>query len=262
VSWILLSNDDGVASPALRPLARALTPLGEVRVVVPEVERSWIGKAITRFEPLHVRKVADDPVGIWACSGYPADAVQLGIHALFDEPPRLVVSGINIGYNYGAAFLMSSGTVGAAVEAWVSGIPGVAVSTGQVGDWEAWRAAVLRPDAAPGWEALGEYTAELLGAIGAGGLFDRCDVVSINVPWGADASTPVRITSVARTGYERLFRKVDEGVFVHDFGALVPFDGLAGTDVGAARERIVSVTPLRMPEAVDVPVEIRRRVER
>ncbi|MEA3510405.1 MAG: 5'/3'-nucleotidase SurE, partial [Actinomycetota bacterium] len=103
--WILLTNDDGIDSPALAPFARALGDLGTVRVVVPDRERSWVGKAITRFDPIRVEKVELDGGEAWTCTGFPADAVQIGIHGLFDEPPSLVVSGINVGYNHGTAFL-------------------------------------------------------------------------------------------------------------------------------------------------------------
>ncbi|MFP3914318.1 MAG: 5'/3'-nucleotidase SurE, partial [Actinomycetota bacterium] len=99
---ILVTNDDGIDAPGLVPLARALQKLGEVRVVVPDRERSWVGKAITRFDPVWMERRERSGVEIMAVTGYPADAVQLGIHALEGATPDLVVSGINLGYNHGA----------------------------------------------------------------------------------------------------------------------------------------------------------------
>lgn len=263
VRVILLTNDDGIDSPSLVPFARALTDLGRVRVVVPDRERSWVGKAITRFEPVTVEKTRREGIEIWACSGYPADAVQLGVHGLFDNPPDLVVSGINLGYNHGAGFLMSSGTVGAAVEAWVSGVPSVALSTGSMDDWHAWKRAVLDPGARPAWERLAAYSAGLVGELLASGVTGLADVVSVNLPFDTDSATPRRLTTIARVGYDRLFRRDGPNRFVHEFGGgLRHFEALEGTDVDAAHHGWVSITPLRMPQAAEVPAQIREILER
>ncbi len=261
--WTLVTNDDGTDSPALVPFARAVEATGrDVNVVVPDRERSWVGKAITRFEPVAVRSERRDGLELWACTGYPADAVQLAVDGLFPEPPELVVSGINLGYNHGIGFLMSSGTVGAAIEGWVSGIPGVAVSTGTVGDWSAWKAEVHAPEARPAWERLAAVAAALVDDLVAAGVTDEADVVNVNLPFEADDTTPRRITTPARTGYDRLFRPVGGGVFVHDFGGgLREFAALEGTDVEAAHQGWISITPLAMPQAVALPPTIRREAE-
>jgi len=125
---LLLTNDDGMDSPTLVPLAKALQDLGTVRIVVPECERSWIGKAISRFETVRLRTVERDGLTLHAVAGTPADCVSLGVHELFPQPPDLVVSGINLGLNFGTAFVLSSGTVGAAIEAALAGVPGIAFS--------------------------------------------------------------------------------------------------------------------------------------
>lgn len=262
VTWILLTNDDGVDSPSLVPFARALEAVGEVRVVVPDRERSWIGKAITRFEPVSVSRIAREGMTVHACTGYPADAVQLGIHGLFDEPPSLVVSGVNLGYNHGTGFLMSSGTIGAAVEGWISGVPAVAVSTGSTGDWQAWRAHAHSPEAHPEWERLAGVCAGLVERVRSSGLLGLADVVSINLPFDTDEATPRRLTSIARVGYDRLFRHVGDGIFVHDFGGgFLEFEALDGSDVDAAHHGWVSITPIRMPQAAVVPGEVAAAVE-
>ncbi len=258
-----MTNDDGVDSPALVPFAQAMARTrGPVRVVVPDRERSWVGKAITRFEPVAVRREERDGVPLWACTGYPADAVQLAVDGLFDESPDLVVSGINLGYNHGVGFVMSSGTVGAAIEGWVSGIPAVAVSTGTMGDWTAWKARAHAPETRPRWERLAALAAALVDRLVDADLPGVADVVNINLPFDADDATPLRITRPARTGYDRLFRSVGDGVFVHDFGGgLREFAALEGTDVEAAQRGWISITPLRMPQSVELPAEMRRRIE-
>ena len=109
--WILLTNDDGVDSPALAPFRDALAGLGEVRIVAPAEERSWVGKALTRHGPVWAEEVERGGAAAVAVSGYPADAVQIGA-AYFGGPPGLVVSGINLGYNHGAGYIACSGRSG------------------------------------------------------------------------------------------------------------------------------------------------------
>ena len=85
---MLVTNDDGVDSPALVPLIRALSELGEVRTVVPAEERSWISKAISRWERIRARRLRREGFEIVAIEGgYPADCTNLGIHSLYEEPP-------------------------------------------------------------------------------------------------------------------------------------------------------------------------------
>ncbi len=263
VAWTLLTNDDGPDSPALVPFARALGELRDVRIVVPDSERSWVGKAITRFDPVHVEEVRRDGLDVWLCSGYPADGVQLAIDGLFESAPDLVVSGINVGYNHGAGYIMSSGTVGAAVEAWVSGVPSMAFSTGTMGDWASWRAYVRTKEAVGQWHRLAVLGAALAGEIENSTLLADADVVSVNMPFEADEKTPRRLTSIARVGYDRLFRPDGERRFVHAFGgAFREFDELHGTDVDAAHHGWVSITPIRMPQAASVEDRVRRSLER
>ena len=125
---ILVTNDDGIHAPGLRALAQAVRDLGEVHVVAPAVERSAVGHAITLFEPLWIEKVRtrDHELEV-AVSGTPADCVKLAIQALLPGPPDLVLSGINRGANTGTNVLYS-GTVSAATEGTILGIPSIAVS--------------------------------------------------------------------------------------------------------------------------------------
>lgn len=262
MAWTLLTNDDGIDSPALAPFATALAGRRAVRVSVPDRERSWVGKAITRHEPVTATDVDLEGIEAWACSGYPADAVQLGIHALNAEAPSLVVSGINLGYNHGAGFLMSSGTVGAAIEAWISGVPSVAFSTGAMAEWSEWRRWVESPEAVAGWSRLADLCSGLLDEVVESGILDHADVVSVNLPFDAGDHTPRRVTSIARVGYDRLFRPAGAGSFVHDFaGGFLEFDVLHGTDVDAGHRGWISITPVRLPQAAAVPDGVRERLE-
>lgn len=259
---VLVTNDDGIDAPGLGPLVRAFHELGDVHVVVPDRERSWVGKAITRFDPVSMNRVERSGMEMWAVSGYPADAVQLGIHALDGGRPDLVVSGINLGYNHGAGFLMSSGTVGAAVEAWISGIPAMAVSTGTMGDWHEWRRRAEAPESADDWERLSRLTADLARLVDEAGLYGHADAVSVNIPFSADHGTERRVTTIARVGYDRLFTRQENGSYRHAYGGGINLiDPVDGSDIDAAHDGAVSITPLRMPAAAIVPDRIRKLIE-
>lgn len=260
---VLLTNDDGVDSPALVPFARALAAFGRVTVVAPDRERSWISKAITRVGEISLAPVERHGVAMTACTGYPADAAQLGIHIVCDPRPDVVVSGINIGLNHGTAFMLSSGTVGAAIEGWISGLPAIAFSTGvSSGRHDDWRDRVTGPDAGEAWRRLSAACVAVLRDVWDSGLMRGADVVSVNLPFDATAATPRRVTTLARVRYGGLFDAVGPDRYRHAFVDVTRPAALDGTDVEAFQDGVVSITPIRMPEAVDVPAAVRARVER
>jgi 5'-nucleotidase len=244
MSRILLTNDDGIDAPGLLYFARSLSDIAEVRVVAPDRERSWVGKAITRYETVTVERVDRDGVTVYACSGYPADCVQLGIHTLFPDEPDLVVAGINVGYNHGAAYLQSSGTAGAALEAGVALVPAIAFSAGSmVTPWNEWKLDAVSPSAMPMWQRLAAVaTAVAERALAAA---RPGDVLNVGLPDTASASTERRITTVAAVRYRGLFAGDGNGSFTHAYGGL-DLDGasLEGTDIGAAHDEVISITPI------------------
>jgi len=128
---ILLTNDDGVHAEGLRYLRMAAEKVGSVYVVAPESEQSAVGHSITLYDPIKVREVmVDGDFFGFAIGGTPADAVKLGIYSLLPRRPDLVISGINDGANLGINVLYS-GTVSAATEAAILGVPAMAVSLAQ-----------------------------------------------------------------------------------------------------------------------------------
>jgi 5'-nucleotidase len=125
---ILLTNDDGIHAPGLWALYEAFAAQGTVSVVAPDRERSAVGHGITLHTPLRSSEVVVDGGnrGL-AVNGKPADCVKLALHELLEQPPDLVVSGINPGANVGIN-LNYSGTVAAAKEAALFGVPALAAS--------------------------------------------------------------------------------------------------------------------------------------
>ena len=121
---ILVSNDDGYFAPGITLLAEALRQLGEVTVVAPERDRSGASNSLTLDRPLTVRRA---PNGYFSVNGTPTDCVHIAVTGLLDFTPDVVVSGVNLGPNMGDDTIYS-GTVAAAVEGYLLGIPSVAVS--------------------------------------------------------------------------------------------------------------------------------------
>ena len=131
---ILVTNDDGIRSPGLAALARAVSCFGEIIVCAPENEQSAVGRALTMNRPLRLEQasIAGLDCPCYSVDGTPTDCVKLAISRLYDTPPDLVVSGINRGANLGSDVLFS-GTVAAAMEGAMQGIPSVAVSLSGLG---------------------------------------------------------------------------------------------------------------------------------
>ncbi len=128
---ILISNDDGVFAEGIRTIARVAALRGhEITVICPDQERSATGHGLTLQSPIRAER-ADElfPEGVtaWGCSGTPADCVKLGLNELIEEKPDLVLSGINHGPNLGTD-IFCSGTVAAALEGTLDGIPSLAIS--------------------------------------------------------------------------------------------------------------------------------------
>jgi 5'-nucleotidase len=126
---ILLTNDDSHRSPLFEFATRKLADMGSLRIVVPKEEQSWTGKSITRFKNLYVDEIQLFGHSAQCLDGTPADCINWGIYHLYEgRRPDLVVSGINIGLNTGLGFALSSGTIGACLEANIADIPAVALS--------------------------------------------------------------------------------------------------------------------------------------
>ncbi len=125
---ILVTNDDGIFAPGIFALWEAMTEIGDVTVVAPDTEKSAVGHAITLIDPIRVQEVRrkDGFVG-FAVKGTPADCVKIAIRSLMESTPDIVISGINSGANVGNDIIYS-GTVSAATEGTILGIPSIAIS--------------------------------------------------------------------------------------------------------------------------------------
>ncbi len=241
---ILISNDDGVFADGIQALAAEAVARGhQVTVVCPDQERSATGHGLTIQTPLRAER-ADElfapGVTAWACSGTPADCVKLGLFRLLEEPPQLVLSGINHGPNLGTDVLYS-GTVSAAMEGTIEGFPALAVSSADF----RWRhfgpAARIALEVAEGMMAAGWPEGLLL---------------NLNVPpLPAEAIGPLRWCRAAVRRYIDQFDKRTDprgrtyywlaGEVVNDRVAATPGPEDWPTDVAWIHEGGLSLTPLQ-----------------
>jgi 5'-nucleotidase len=124
---ILITNDDGITAPGIRALVNAMRALGDVVVVAPDKPQSGMGHAITINSTLRLHEVKQDGLTEYACSGTPVDCVKIAIDKIIPRKPDLLVSGINHGAN-SSINVIYSGTMSAAVEGAIEGIPSIGFS--------------------------------------------------------------------------------------------------------------------------------------
>ena len=231
---ILVTNDDGIAAAGLTALAEALDPLGQVYVVAPDRERSTVGHSLTLHRPLRVERVGERR---FAVNGMPADCVNLGILGLLPTPPSLVVSGINHGANLGDD-VTYSGTVSAAMEGTLLGVPSVAISL--VGGGEE------RDVESDKFDEAARMARVISARVLTEGLPPKT-LLNVNVPHGRPKG--VRLTRLGQRVYkEKVVEEVDpRGKTYYWIGAGPPvWDDSESTDIAAIHERCVAVTPLHL----------------
>ena len=244
---ILLTNDDSLDSPLFLFAVDYFQAMGDVKAVVPAEEQSWKGKAMTRFGTRRVERLDGFACETYSFSGTPADCANFGIYHLFDGgKPDLVISGVNMGSNSGLSFTLSSGTVGAALEANIAGLPGVALS--QVLPRQVFRQwAEDRAMQSDVRELLFERCRAMLDQVFAflnGQVDFLSDPVTWNVNMPAEPSDDWRViqTVLGHTFYTSCFEASEDGYY-HNIDQ-PEVEERAGTDGVVLREGHVSVTRL------------------
>ncbi len=233
---ILLCNDDGIHARGIAVLHGAIADLAELHVVAPDTERSAAGHAITIFDPIRTMPVdkGNGFSGI-AVDGTPADCVKLAVSFLHkDDPPDLVVSGINLGSNTGISVLYS-GTVSAASEAAILGVPAIAFS--------------LCTYRNPQWETAARIAADIVAKVAANPLPDGV-LLNVNIP-----NLPFGEIKGIRAGQMGRSRFIEKFTEHHDprgnkyywlDGDMKMLDDNAATDERLVKEGYVALTPIHI----------------
>ena len=226
---ILVTNDDGVFSEGIERLAAALAQVGDVYTVAPDQERSAAGHSLTLQHPLRAKRVGERR---WSVDGTPTDCVNWGVlHLLKDDRPKLLFSGINLGLNLGDD-VTYSGTVSAAFEGTLIGIPSVAISQ--------------EIETGFTFDAAASFAVRL-----AGNLLEQPltpgTLVNVNVPAGEPRGVRVVRQGRRRYGEAVIEKKDPRGRPYYWIGATPPKGELEqGTDLAAVAEKFISMTPLHL----------------
>jgi 5'-nucleotidase len=228
---ILVSNDDGYFAPGIAALAEALATVGEVTVVAPERDRSGASNSLTLDRPLSLRRAAN---GFYFVNGTPTDCVHLAVTGMLDHLPDMVVSGVNHGANMGDDTIYS-GTVAAATEGFLLGVPSIAVSLVSKGASDFTAAARVAKDLAERFKRA---------------PFRQAALLNVNVPDRPyEALGGVRVTRLGkRHKAEPVIRSLTpRQETVYWIGAAgEAADAGEGTDFHAVANGCVSVTPLQI----------------
>lgn len=244
---ILLTNDDGVGSAGIWQAARALAPLGEVVVSAPDREQSGTGGAVSLLTPLRVHRTRSRIPGVTALAveGTPADSVILALERFVEGPVDLLVSGINQGANFGEDIFLS-GTVGAALQGYVRGIPSIAISVAALHRVR-YRAASAVLRAVAGHFVEWSRAAEVARGLTPAGTAARPPLLNINLP----SVAPARIKGVEVThlGHRAYVDSIEEGndgrrTWYWIKRERPDWEEEEGSDIWAIRRRKVSITPI------------------
>ncbi len=231
---ILVSNDDGIDAPGILALVQELKKIGKVTVVAPDKQQSAVGHAITMNFPLRVKEFSKNGSFFGhAVEGTPADAVKLAVHALLKTKPDILVSGINHGSNT-AISIIYSGTVSAATEGTILGIPSIAFSLTTYGP--------------PDFTYAAKFARKLTNLIAQKGL-PSGTLLNVNIPPLKEKE--IRGVIVTRQGKsvwdDRFETRRDPGNKEYYWltGSLEEVDNEQDVDQWAVKNKYISVTPIQ-----------------
>jgi 5'-nucleotidase len=228
---ILVTNDDGFSADGIIALRDALRALGDVTIVAPDREQSAASHAVTLRNPLRVTEVSE---GVISVDGTPTDCVLLAVNGLLPRRPDYVFSGINHGPNMGDD-VSYSGTVAAAIEGTICGIPSVAISRAMSGPGD--------------FSVAAEFAAVLAGMIMERGIPNK-SLLNVNVP-------PVRREEIAGVRITKLGTRLYRDAVVKNLdprgreyfwigGERPTWSAEEGSDFDAVDERMISITPIHL----------------
>jgi len=233
---ILLTNDDGINARGIQALRESLLPHAQIYMVAPDQQRSGTGHSITVFDPIRVKKMVFPGVEqAWHVQGTPADAVKLALSRLIEDKPDLIISGINHGSNLGTDILYS-GTVSAAAEGVIMGIPAIAISLDSF---------ALDAD----FSLAARFAVQMVKLIENEGI-EKSTLLNINVPAVPAAEIKgIRVCKMGVRIYNNVFEpRTDPRGNTYFWLGGGRVDNLSGedTDVFLAKHNYITITPIHL----------------
>lgn len=230
---ILVTNDDGVTAPGIKALISAMKPLGDVVVVAPDSPQSGMGHAITVNSTLYLEKL-DNGVPTYACSGTPTDCVKIAINQILKRKPDLCVSGINHGSN-SSINVIYSGTMSAAIEAGIEGIPSIGFSLLDY-SWNA------------NFDAAAKYAKKIAATVIKNGLSENL-ILNVNIPNVSEKDIKgIKVSRQAKANWVEEFDKRINPMGREYYwltGKFVNLDKGEDTDEWALANNYISVVPVQ-----------------
>lgn len=248
---ILITNDDGISSPGIKSLSIVLNSLGDVYIVAPESEQSAVARSLTLHRPLRFQQIEEKTFSV---NGTPTDCVIIAVSKLIPQKPDVIVSGINHGGNMGDN-ISYSGTVAAAMEGTILGIPSIAFSLAlNDNGTEIYRETLSK------FEKASIYARELTEKVLNRGLPEDT-LLNVNIPDTLKIKG-VRITKQGKLIYDNSIHEISDPRGRKHFwigGGIPQWEAGEDTDFDAVNEEYVSVTPIHLDltnyKALDYLVE-------
>ncbi|HEY3310341.1 MAG TPA: 5'/3'-nucleotidase SurE [Anaerolineales bacterium] len=242
---VLITNDDGYKSAAYLALIKMVSKNFSTLCVAPKKKSSWISKALSYNKNVSLKKVTKNNCKIIIVDGTPADCVQLGIYHLSPSKPKLILSGINLGNNLGIAKILSSGTIGAAIEGVLAGVPAVAVSIDIPQEVTSNENNFYNAEKQHNFDIASKVTCRFVEFI-LTHYPDDILVYSLNIPFHANLETNIRIVNPSNSRYGSLFVKQGSSFKLLGYG-----DNLSSKidddDIRASLSGSITVSPITLP---------------
>ena len=253
---ILLTNDDSFDSPLFHILYDALKDLGhKLTCIMPATEQSWKGKSMTRFGKLSLAEQNIEGRSFFTFEGAPADCVNFGIYNLCDSEPDLIVSGVNMGYNVSLSYILSSGTIGAAMEGYLAGYPSLSLSQQLIPDlYKYWHDHRSFPEDATAHlrnqlnAVLERFEPNLSNIMTEKGLW------SLEMPYQLKSNWQIKNSFPSTSHYGSAFIKNDDGSYSHCSPRLER-DSDPGSDINLMNNGDVALNRLNFKSLCKLPVE-------
>jgi 5'-nucleotidase len=231
--FILVVNDDGISAPGLKFLVKTLKEFSDIFVIAPDKEQSGKSHAISVDEKIKITKINEE-IGYveYTCSGTPVDCVKIAVHQLLKKKPSLCISGINHGANFSISTLYS-GTVHAAVEGTIQGIPSIALSH------QSYSRDI-------NFNVFGNFIKNIVNHVLSIGLKNKT-TLNVNIP---DISfSKIRGVKICRQGdgnWIEKYRKTNDDDYYWLTGEFKSFDHNSDTDISAINNYYITIVPIKL----------------
>ena len=232
---ILISNDDGIYAPGIYALWESMSEIGQTTVVAPNTEKSAVGHAITIYDPIRIEKVIrSNGFEGYAVNGTPADSVKIAVQAIMKKKPDLIISGINAGANVGQS-LLYSGTISAASEGTLLGIPSIAISLDALRDMNF---------------STSKIVAKKIASLVINNGLPKDTLLNVNVPKDIEGGiSGYQVTRQGAIYFRDKFEKREDPrgrIYYWMSGEVKDTDNDLDSDGVAIKKGYVSVTPLQL----------------